>query len=93
MRPSGIDPRAALDARPSVLWQNAIRMLLAVVISTGTGLLLGALTLRIARQPVSFDAANVAALAGAAVAVVAVATVLTLPAVRQATRLTTLREE
>ncbi|HVX47176.1 MAG TPA: FtsX-like permease family protein, partial [Mycobacteriales bacterium] len=77
----------------SLLWQNAIPVFLAVVVSILAGLLLGALTLRIADAPVAFDAVNILALSGIAIGVVAIATALTLPSVWQATRLTTLREE
>lgn len=84
-------PRSML-AR-SVLWQNAIPLVLAVVVADATGLALGALLLRIAHQPSRLDWTDLAVLTGLTLAAVAVATALTLPAVRRATRPAMLRAE
>jgi hypothetical protein len=78
----------------SVLWQTAIPMLFAVLVADLTGLVLGLLLPRVvAETPVLIDWAGVVSYSAAAVAVVGVVTALTLPAVRQATRPTSLRSE
>ena len=85
-------PRSTL-AR-SVLWQTAIPMLFAVLVADLTGLVLGLLLPRVvANTPVLIAWVGVASYSAAAVAVVGVVTALTLPAVRQATRPTSLRSE
>jgi hypothetical protein len=84
-------PRSML-AR-SVLLQNAIPLVLAVIVADATGLALGALLLRVAHQPSRLDWTDLGVLTGLTVAAVAVATALTLPAVRRATRPTMLRAE
>jgi hypothetical protein len=87
---SGV-PRSML-AR-SVLWQNAIPLVIAALVADATGLVLGALLLRIAGEHAGADWTDTAVLTAVAVAVVAAATALTLPAVRRATRPQMLRSE
>ena len=87
---SGV-PRSML-AR-SVLLQNAIPLALAVVIADITGLVLGAFLLKVAHQPARLDLTDLGVLTGLAILAVAAATLLTLPAVRRATRPTMLRAE
>jgi hypothetical protein len=87
---SGV-PRSML-AR-SVLWQNAIPLVIAALVADATGLVLGAFLLRIAGEHSGADWTDTAILTAVAVAVVAAATALTLPAVRRATRPQMLRSE
>jgi hypothetical protein len=77
---SGV-PRSTLAW--SLLWQNAIPLLLAMVVAVATGAGLG--VLRVLAQPVALDFAGMGVLAGASVLLVLLVTVPTLPALRRAT--------
>jgi hypothetical protein len=87
---SGV-PRSTL-AR-SVLWQNAIPVAVAVLVADVTGVVLAGLVLPVVGAEALVDWRSVGVYSAAAVAVVGVVTLLTLPAVRQATRPTALRAE
>ncbi len=63
----------------SVMWQMALPMVLGLVLAVGSGVLLGAVLLKIADAPLAYDWGAVAALVGAGGAVVAAVTVLSLP--------------
>jgi hypothetical protein len=84
-------PRAVL-AR-SLLWQNAILAVPALLLADGVGIALGALLLPISHDPVTVDLPTVARLTAAALVTVAGTTTLVLPAVRAATRPSGLRTE
>ena len=77
----------------SVLWQNtvplAVAVVVAVVVGSGTGLLLQ----RASRTPLTLDPTGIGALVAGIVAVVLLVTLCTLPAVRRATGATGLRAE
>ena len=77
----------------SLLWQNAVPLVLAVVVADVLGCVLGALILRLVGEPVVVDGAGVATYSGVAVLAAGLATVLTLPAVTRATRPAGLRAE
>ncbi|ONI82434.1 hypothetical protein ALI22I_40820 [Saccharothrix sp. ALI-22-I] len=87
---SGV-PRGALGR--SLLWQNAVPFLLALVVAVGVGSALAALLLRIMSQPIVLDWPGIAVLSGAAAFMVAVVTVLSLPSLRRATGALGLRSE
>lgn len=84
-------PRAVL-AR-SLVWQNAILAIPALVLADAVGIALGALLLPISSAPATVDWPTVATLTAAALVTVAVTTTLVLPAVRAATRPSGLRTE
>ena len=84
-------PRAVL-AR-SLLWQNAILAVPALLLADGVGIALGALLLAISNYQIGVDWPAVATLTAAALGTVAVTTTLVLPAVRAATRPSGLRTE
>lgn len=63
----------------SVLWQSLVPVVLGLVLALGSGLGLGALLLKIARSPVSYDWPMIAVMLGAGAGAVAVATLLSLP--------------
>jgi predicted lysophospholipase L1 biosynthesis ABC-type transport system permease subunit len=77
----------------SLLWQNAVPLVLAVVVAvvigTGTGLLFQ----RALRMPLTVDLAGIGVLVAAVVVTVLLVTACTLPAVRRATGATGLRAE
>ncbi|MBN9748414.1 ABC transporter permease [Amycolatopsis sp. A1MSW2902] len=75
------------------LWQTAVPVVVGVVLAVGAGLGLTAPILRLAKMPMMVDGGVLAGLAGAAVAAVLLVTALTLPLLRQVTRLDTLRSE
>ncbi|ATY11666.1 ABC transporter permease [Amycolatopsis sp. AA4] len=75
------------------LWQTAVPVVVGVVLAVGAGLGLTAPILRLAKLPMMVDGTVLAGLAGAAVAAVLLVTALTLPLLRQVTRLDTLRSE
>ncbi|MGV9300931.1 FtsX-like permease family protein [Amycolatopsis sp. NPDC003676] len=75
------------------LWQTAVPVVVGVVLAVGAGLGLTAPILRLAKLPMLVDGGVLAGLAGAAVAAVLLVTALTLPLLRQVTRLDTLRSE
>ena len=77
----------------SLLWQNAVPLVLAVGVADVLGVVLGALVLRLVAVPVEVDVASVVTYSGVAVLAAAAATALTLPAVVRATRPTGLRAE
>lgn len=87
---SGV-PRGALGR--SLLWQNAVPLVLALVISIAVGCGLAVLLLRIVSQPIVMDWAGIAILSTAAAVLVAVVTALTLPSLRRATGALGLRSE
>jgi hypothetical protein len=87
---SGV-PRRTLAG--SLLWQNTIPVVVAVLVAVATGLGVGALLIQIMDGPITFDWPSVGLLAGASVLVVLLATALTLPALIRATRPTGLRAE
>jgi hypothetical protein len=63
----------------SVLWQTALPVMFGLVLATLLGAALGAVLMKIASLPISFDWGSIALLAGAGVGVVAAVTALTLP--------------
>ncbi|MER6896932.1 hypothetical protein, partial [Amycolatopsis sp. NPDC000740] len=71
----------------------AVPVVVGVVLAVGAGLGLTAPILRLAKMPMMVDGGVLAGLAGAAVAAVLLVTALTLPLLRQVTRLDTLRSE
>ncbi|WHT19108.1 ABC transporter permease [Crossiella sp. CA-258035] len=84
-------PRRTLAG--SVLWQNAVPVLLAVVVSSGAGIGLGALLLRTVRRPLLLDWSSVGVSAGAALLAALAVSLLTLPSVLRAMRPEGLRAE
>jgi hypothetical protein len=84
-------PRSVL-AR-SLLWQNAILALPALLLADGVGIALGALLLPAVGNPATVDWPAVATLTAAAVGTVTVTTALVLPAIRTATGPAGLRTE
>ncbi|MEU4769563.1 FtsX-like permease family protein [Actinosynnema sp. NPDC023794] len=87
---SGV-PRGALSR--SLLWQNAVPLLLALVVAVGVGGGLSVLLLRIISQPIVLDWAGIGVLSGAAALMVVVVTLLSLPSLRRATGALGLRSE
>jgi hypothetical protein len=75
------------------LWQTAIPVVVGVVLAVAAGLGLTAPILRLADRPMIIDVPALLALAGATVAAVLLVTGLTMPLLRQVTRLDTLRSE
>ncbi|MEU4248884.1 FtsX-like permease family protein [Amycolatopsis sp. NPDC026612] len=75
------------------LWQTAIPVVVGVVLAVAAGLGLTAPILRLADRPMTIDVPALLALAGATVAAVLLVTALTMPLLRQVTRLDTLRSE
>lgn len=75
------------------LWQTAIPVMVGVVLAVAAGLGLTAPVLRLANRPMVIDVPVLLALAGTAVAAVLLVTALTMPLLRQVTRLDTLRAE
>jgi predicted lysophospholipase L1 biosynthesis ABC-type transport system permease subunit len=87
---SGV-PRAALGR--SLLWQNAVPLVLALVVSVAIGGGLAVLLLRVVAQPIVLDWAGIGILSAAAAVLVAAVTALTLPSLRRATGALGLRSE
>ncbi len=87
---SGV-PRRTLAL--SLLWQNSVPALVAVVLAVASGMGLGALLLRILSEPVSFDWAGIGLFSAATGVAVLVVTALTLPSLRRATTAEGLRAE
>jgi len=87
---SGV-PRSTLAW--SLLWQNAVPLLLAMIVALATGAGLGVLLLRVISQPLALDFVGMGVLAGASVVLVLVVTLMTLPALRRATGALGLRAE
>jgi hypothetical protein len=75
------------------LWQTAIPVVVGVVLAVAAGLGLTAPILRLADRPMIIDVPVLLALAGTTVAAVLLVTALTMPLLRQVTRLDTLRSE
>ncbi|MEU5266153.1 FtsX-like permease family protein [Amycolatopsis sp. NPDC021455] len=75
------------------LWQTGIPVVVGVVLAVAAGLGLTAPILRLADRPMIIDLPVLLALAGATVAAVLLVTGLTMPLLRQVTRLDTLRSE
>ncbi|MEV0676644.1 FtsX-like permease family protein [Actinosynnema sp. NPDC050436] len=87
---SGV-PRGALSR--SLLWQNAVPLVLALLVAVAIGSGLAVLLLQIVEQPIIIDWAGVAILTATSLALVLVVTALTLPAMRRATGALGLRSE
>ncbi|MFJ6670862.1 ABC transporter permease [Actinosynnema sp. NPDC091369] len=87
---SGV-PRDALGR--SLLWQNAVPLLLALVVAVGVGGGLAVLLLRIISQPIVLDWPGIGVLSAAAALLVVVVTLLSLPSLRRATGALGLRSE
>ncbi|MBB5954664.1 ABC-type lipoprotein release transport system permease subunit [Saccharothrix tamanrassetensis] len=87
---SGV-PRGALSR--SLLWQNAVPLLLALVVAIAIGSGLAVLLLRIIAQPIVLDWPGMAVLSAAAALLVVAVTALTLPSLRRATGALGLRSE
>jgi hypothetical protein len=77
----------------SLLWQNAIPLLVATIVAVMVGIGLGGLLLRLLSRSPIFDWGGIAILAGSAVLLVFGVTVLTLPSLREATAAPGLRAE
>jgi hypothetical protein len=77
----------------SLLWQNTVPVLLAVVVAVATGIGLAGLVFQLVDQPFYMDWLSVAIFSGIAAVLVLAVTALTLPTLRSATRLTALRIE
>jgi hypothetical protein len=75
------------------LWQTGIPVVVGVVLAVAAGLGLTAPILRLANRAMIIDVPVLLALAGATVAAVLLVTGLTMPLLRQVTRLDTLRSE
>ncbi|WP_143035832.1 ABC transporter permease [Lentzea fradiae] len=90
MAASGI-PRSTLAW--SLVWQNAIPLVLSTVVSVATGVVLGALVARVLDGEVVFDWAGTGLVTAVSVGMVALVTVATLPSLRRATGALGLRTE
>ncbi|HEX8864204.1 MAG TPA: ABC transporter permease [Lentzea sp.] len=90
MAASGV-PRGTL-AR-SLVWQNAIPLLISTVVSVGTGILLGVLVTRVFGSEVAYDWAGIGVVTGISAGLVLLVTALTLPSLRRATGALGLRTE
>jgi hypothetical protein len=85
-------PRGVLER--SLLWQNAIPMLLGVLVAMGGGIGVGLLISRMIGGPApTLDWGFIVTLAVAAAALVLAVTAATLPSLRSVTRVETLRAE
>jgi hypothetical protein len=87
---SGV-PRGVL-AR-SLLWQVALPIVLGVAVALITGVGLAALVMRLSHDPVVIDWAGVTLLCAGAIALSLAVSTMTLPFLRNATRLTAMRTE
>ncbi|CCH35364.1 FtsX-like permease family protein [Actinosynnema sp. NPDC047251] len=87
---SGV-PRGALSR--SLLWQNAVPLVLALLVAVAIGSGLAVLLLRIIEQPIVIDWSGVAILSTTSALLVVVVTALTLPSMRRATGALGLRSE
>ena len=87
---SGV-PRAVLGR--SILWQVALPIGLGVVLALATGLGLAAMLLRVTHDPMTIDWAGIVLMCAGAMALTLVVNALTLPFLKRAMRLTTLRAE
>jgi predicted lysophospholipase L1 biosynthesis ABC-type transport system permease subunit len=77
----------------SVVWQNAIPLLLGIVTAVAAGIGVAALGARLAHGEVTVDWPAVGVLSAAAAALVLLVTVVTLPSLRGAARLASMRTE
>jgi len=77
----------------SLLWQVALPIALGVLVAAATGIGLAALILRLTEETLSIDWAGVGLLSGGAALLSVLVTAMTLPFLRSATRLTSLRTE
>jgi hypothetical protein len=84
-------PRGVLGR--SLLWQVALPIGLGVVVAVLTGVGLGALVIRLTHERLTIDWTGVALLCGGAIALCLLVSAMTLPFLRSATRLTSLRTE
>jgi hypothetical protein len=87
---SGV-PRGVLGR--SLLWQVALPIALGVVVALATGIGLAALVMRLTRDPMVVDWAGVALLCAGAIALSLLVSAMTMPFLRNATRLSALRTE
>lgn len=87
---SGV-PRSVLGR--SLLWQIALPIAVGVVVALVTGFGLAALMMRLTNDGLAIDWVGVSALTGGALLLSLLVSALTLPFLRSATRLTTLRAE
>ncbi len=90
MAASGV-PRGTL-AR-SLLWQNAVPLVISTVVAVATGVGLGVLMMRVFGAEVAYDWAGIGLVSGLAVAMTFAVTALTLPSLRKATGALGLRTE
>ncbi|MFD4639022.1 FtsX-like permease family protein [Lentzea sp. NPDC058436] len=90
MAASGV-PRRTLAL--SLVWQNAIPLVISTVVSVGTGVLLGVLVTRSFGAEVAYDWTGIGVVTGISVGLVVLVTALTLPALRRATGALGLRTE
>ncbi|WP_329060085.1 ABC transporter permease [Amycolatopsis sp. NBC_01480] len=77
----------------SVVWQNAIPLLLGIVTAVVAGIGVGALGARLTRATVTVDWLAVGVLSAAAAVLVLLVTMVTLPSLRGAARLASMRTE
>ncbi len=77
----------------SLLWQNTVPVLVAVVVAIAAGLGLAELVFRLLDEPFFMDWLSVGVFSGTAAVLVLFVTALTLPTLRSATRLMALRTE
>ncbi|HEX4721756.1 MAG TPA: FtsX-like permease family protein, partial [Pseudonocardiaceae bacterium] len=77
----------------SLLWQTAVPVGVGVVAAMATGISLAWLVLRMTSTPMLLDWPGIGVFCGAAVVLVLIVTAATLPALRNATRLSALRTE
>jgi len=77
----------------SLLWQVALPIGLGVVVALVTGVGLAALVMRLAHQRLSIDWPGVAVLSAGAICLCLLVSAMTMPFLRSATRLTSLRTE
>ncbi|MFI7679908.1 FtsX-like permease family protein [Actinophytocola sp. NPDC049390] len=87
---SGV-PRGVLGR--SLLWQVALPIVLGVVVALITGIGLAVLVMRLTEDPTVIDWGGVAVLCAGAVALSLLVSAMTMPFLRNATRLTALRTE
>ncbi|MDT8913155.1 FtsX-like permease family protein [Amycolatopsis sp. PS_44_ISF1] len=77
----------------SVVWQNAIPLLLGIVTAVATGIVLSALASHLGRVGFTVDWLSVGVLSASAAALVLLVTAMTLPSLRGAARLASMRTE
>ena len=77
----------------SLLWQNVVPVLLAVVVAVITGVGLAELVFRLIDEPFTMDWVSVGSYSAVATVLVLSVTAMTMPTLRSATRLAALRTE